>query len=221
MDALAAGSAQPISEAMRTFLLITAIALVPMALLISSCFLRLIVILSLLRTALGSPSLPPTMVLTGLALVLTWMAMAPTWTQVQEQAIDPLLAGEIGFSEAVEAATGPMRTYMLHYAKKRDLRRMLELQGASTDQPVEQLSLSTLIPAYVLSELSSAFTIGVLIFIPFILVDLIIASLLLSLGMMMVPPTVISLPVKLALFVMVDGWSLLIGRVMAPLVGGS
>ena len=220
MEAALTGAAQPMSEAMRTFLLITSIALIPTGLLISSCFLRLIVVLSLLRTALGSPSLPPTMVLTGLALLLTWMAMAPTWTRVQEQAIDPLLSGDIGFPEAVEAATVPMREYMLRYAKKRDLRRMLELQRVSIDRPVEQLPLSTLIPAYVLSELSAAFTIGVLIFIPFILIDLIIASLLLSLGMMMVPPTVISLPVKLALFVMVDGWSLLVGRVMAPLVGG-
>ena len=206
-----ADGSQTWSFNIETLVLMTMLSFLPAMLLMMTGFTRIIIVLSLLRTAMGTNTAPPNSVLIGLALFLTFYAMSPVFDQVYEAAYVPLSAGSINFQQAIELASGPMRTFMLEQTREPDLlmfANMAELPALETPADVP---MRVLIPAFVTSELKTAFQIGFTIFIPFLIIDLVVASVLMSLGMMMVPPVTISLPFKLMLFVLADGWHLLLG----------
>jgi len=205
------GGSQTWSFNIETLVLMTTLSFLPAMLLMMTGFTRIIIVLSLLRTAMGTNTAPPNSVLIGLALFLTFYAMSPVFDQVYEVAYAPLSAGVINFQQALELGSGPMRTFMLEQTREADLlmfANMAELPALATPDDVP---LRVIIPAFVTSELKTAFQIGFTIFIPFLIIDLVVASVLMSLGMMMVPPVTISLPFKLMLFVLADGWHLLLG----------
>lgn len=202
-------SSTGLTQTVVIILLLTIGSVAPSILLLATSFTRFAIVLSLSRNALGTQSVPPNQVLIGLALVLTFFVMAPTFSEVNEAAIQPLLNGEIEQGEAFEAGYAPMREFMLAQIEEDDLRLFLEIRNEELTD-VQDVSASVLIPAFVLSELRTAFTIGFVIFIPFLVIDIVIASVLMSLGMVMLPPVFVSLPVKLLVFVLVDGWGLIV-----------
>lgn len=196
---------------LQTLLLLSAMAFLPAALLMMTGFTRIIIVLSLLRTALGTQATPPNQVLLGLALFLTFFVMSPVFSIVYETAWVPLSDDEINFDEFLLLAQQPFREFMLAQTREPDLALFARLAEIGPMQGPEDVPLRILVPAFVTSELKTAFQIGFTIFIPFLIIDLVVASTLMSLGMMMVPPATISLPFKLMLFVLVDGWQLIIG----------
>lgn len=199
------------SLSLQTLLLLSSLAFLPTALLMMTSFTRIIIVLSLLRTAMGTQATPPNRVLLGLALFLTFFIMAPVFGIVYETAWIPLTAEEINFEEFLLIAQEPFREFMLAQTREPDLALFARLGDVGPMQGPEDVPLSILVPSFVTSELKTAFQIGFTIFIPFLIIDLVVASTLMSLGMMMVPPATISLPFKLMLFVLVDGWQLIIG----------
>lgn len=199
------------SLSLQTLLLLSSLAFLPAVLLMMTCFTRIIIVLSLLRTAMGTQATPPNQVLLGLALFLTLFIMAPVLGQVHEQAWAPLASDAIGFDEFLARAQGPFREFMLAQTREPDLAMFARLADIGELQGPEDVPMRVLVPSFVTSELKTAFQIGFTIFIPFLIIDLVVASVLMSLGMMMVPPITISLPFKLMLFVLVDGWQLIIG----------
>ncbi|HLU78863.1 MAG TPA: flagellar type III secretion system pore protein FliP [Burkholderiaceae bacterium] len=206
-----ADGSQTWSFNVETLVLLTMLSFLPAMLLMMTGFTRIIIVLSLLRTAMGTNTSPPNSVLIGLALFLTFYAMSPVFDQVYDVAYVPLSQGSINFQQALELGSGPMRTFMLEQTREADLlmfANMAELPPLATP---DEVPMRVLIPAFVTSELKTAFQIGFTIFIPFLIIDLVVASVLMSLGMMMVPPVTISLPFKLMLFVLADGWHLLLG----------
>ncbi|MGQ4880152.1 flagellar type III secretion system pore protein FliP [Billgrantia sp. LNSP4103-1] len=196
---------------LQTLLLLSSLAFLPAALLMMTSFTRIIIVLSLLRTAIGTQSTPPNQVMLGLALFLTFFIMSPVIGMVYETAWVPLSAEEITFQEFLQLAQEPFREFMLAQTREPDLALFARLGDIGPMQGPEDVPLRILVPAFVTSELKTAFQIGFTIFIPFLIIDLVVASTLMSLGMMMVPPATISLPFKLMLFVLVDGWQLIIG----------
>ncbi|MCE9682791.1 flagellar type III secretion system pore protein FliP [Halomonas sp. M5N1S15] len=196
---------------LQTLLLLSAMAFLPAALLMMTGFTRIIIVLSLLRTAMGTQATPPNQVLLGLALFLTFFVMAPVFSIVYETAWVPLTGDAINFDEFLVLAQQPFREFMLAQTREPDLALFARLAEIGPMQGPEDVPLRILVPAFVTSELKTAFQIGFTIFIPFLIIDLVVASTLMSLGMMMVPPATISLPFKLMLFVLVDGWQLIIG----------
>jgi flagellar biosynthetic protein FliP len=199
------------SISLQTLLLLSSLAFLPALLLMMTSFTRIIIVLSLLRTAMGTQGAPPNQVLLGLALFLTFFIMAPVFDQVYQEAWAPLSADEIGFDEFLDRAQGPFREFMLGQTREPDLAMFARLADVGPMQGPEDVPLRILVPAFVTSELKTAFQIGFTIFIPFLIIDLVVASTLMSLGMMMVPPIIVSLPFKLMLFVLVDGWQLILG----------
>lgn len=199
------------SLSLQTLLLLSSLAFLPAVLLMMTCFTRIIIVLSLLRTAMGTQATPPNQVLLGLALFLTLFIMAPVLSQVHELAWAPLSNDEINFDEFLQLAQGPFREFMLAQTREPDLAMFARLADIGELQGPEDVPMRILVPSFVTSELKTAFQIGFTIFIPFLIIDLVVASTLMSLGMMMVPPITISLPFKLMLFVLVDGWQLIIG----------
>ncbi|MFA7669060.1 MAG: flagellar type III secretion system pore protein FliP [Burkholderiaceae bacterium] len=195
----------------ETLVLMTMLSFLPAMLLMMTGFTRIIIVLSLLRTAMGTNTSPPNSVLIGLALFLTFYAMSPVFDQVYEMAYRPLSEGNINFQQALELGSGPLRTFMLEQTREADLLMFANMAELPALQTPDELPMRVLIPAFVTSELKTAFQIGFTIFIPFLIIDLVVASVLMSLGMMMVPPVTISLPFKLMLFVLADGWHLLLG----------
>ena len=196
---------------LQTLLLLSAMAFLPAMLLMMTGFTRIIIVLSLLRTAMGTQATPPNQVLLGLALFLTFFVMAPVFNLVYETAWLPLTAEEIDFEQFLLLAQEPFREFMLAQVREPDLALFARLADVGPLQGPEDVPLRLLVPAFVTSELKTAFQIGFTIFIPFLIIDLVVASTLMSLGMMMVPPITISLPFKLMLFVLVDGWQLIVG----------
>jgi len=196
----------------QLILLLTVLSLAPSIVITVTSFTRMVVVLSLLRSALGTQQSPPNVVLISLALFLSTFVMAPTFQAAYTDGIEPLMAEEIEQSEAFDRTTAPFRTFMLSQVREKDLALFLDLnpQAAEADTP-DAIPLQSLIPAFMISELRRAFEIGFLLFIPFIVIDLVIASVLMSMGMMMLPPILISLPFKLIFFVLVDGWHLVAG----------
>jgi flagellar biosynthetic protein FliP len=174
-------------------------------------FTRVIIVLGLLRNAMGTGTAPPNTVLVGLALFLTFFVMSPVFDQVYQDAYKPLSENKISFEAALEQGAQPLKTFMLHQTREADLKLFGDMAGVAELETPEDVPLRVLVPAFVTSELKTAFQIGFTIFIPFLIIDLVIASVLMSLGMMMVPPVTISLPFKLMLFVLADGWHLLLG----------
>ncbi|WP_081139263.1 flagellar type III secretion system pore protein FliP [Halomonas sp. BC2] len=196
---------------LQTLLLLSSMAFLPAMLLMMTGFTRIVIVLSLLRTAMGTQSAPPNQVLLGLALFLTFFVMSPVFSQVYELAWVPLSENQINFDEFLVIGSQPFREFMLAQTREPDLALFARLADVGPMQGPEDVPMRVLMPAFVTSELKTAFQIGFTIFIPFLIIDLVVASVLMSLGMMMVPPATISLPFKLMLFVLVDGWQLIIG----------
>ena len=197
------------SQTVSIILLLTVLSIAPALLMLCTAFTKIIVVLSLTRNALGTPTIPPNQVLAGLALFLSLFIMAPVLSQMNDQALQPYLKGTMSQSQAFTKGVAPLRTFMLKETRKAELSTMIALSKSDRPAKAEDVPLTTLIPAFVLSELKSAFIIGFVIFIPFLVIDLVVSSSLMSMGMMMLPPVMISLPFKLLLFVMVDGWDLI------------
>lgn len=195
----------------QTLVFITSLTFLPAILLMMTSFTRIIIVFGLLRNALGTPSAPPNQVLLGLALFLTFFIMSPVIDKIYADAYQPFSQNQITMDVALERGAQPLREFMLRQTREADLALFARLSNTGTLQGPEEVPMRILLPAYVTSELKTAFQIGFTIFIPFLLIDLVIASVLMSLGMMMVPPATIALPFKLMLFVLVDGWQLLVG----------
>jgi flagellar biosynthetic protein FliP len=189
---------------------LTILSVVPSILLMATSFTRFIVVLSLLRSAIGIPQLPPNQVLLGLSLFLTLFVMAPVWTKINDEALQPYLAGTISTDTAVAAGSGPIRRFMLAQTRETDLQLFLDLSKRDRPATLDDIPVEVILPAFVTSELKTAFTMGFLLFVPFLVIDLVVASALMAMGMVMVSPTQIALPFKLLLFVLVDGWVLIV-----------
>jgi flagellar biosynthetic protein FliP len=203
------------STAVTLILAITVLSIAPSALLLVTSFTKILVVLALTRNALGLPSSPPNQVLTGIALFLTIFVMGPVFGDINDIAVQPYLDGTITASQAYDAGEEPLKTFLLANTRDDELKLMIGLSGEEKPADAESVSMLTLIPAFVLSELKSAFIIGLVVFIPFLVMDMLVSAALMAMGMMMVPPTIVSLPFKLLLFVVVDGW----GLVATALVG--
>lgn len=203
------------SSAVRIVVMLTLLAVAPMLLLLMTSFVRLIITFHFLRQALGTPQMPPNQVLIALSLFLTLFVMAPVIDQIHDTAWVPYSDGEIDTLQAVQVAAGPLKDFMLRNTRQKDIK--LFLQMGRFERPAEpaDLPMRVLVPAYAISEMRTGFEIGFLLFLPFLVVDLVVASVLLSMGMMMLPPAMVSLPFKIMLFVMVDGWSLIVGSLVA------
>lgn len=202
------------SSAVKIFLLMTALSFGSALLVSLTSFTRIIIVFSFLRQALGTPSLPPNQVLMGLSLFLTMFIMAPTFSKVQTEALEPLLDDKISVGEALKRAEAPVSAWLLRQTKEEDLRLFLEISGRPAPLRGEPMPMSVLAPAFMISELSTAFRMGLYLFLPMLLVDLLVASVLMSLGMMMVPPTLIALSLKLGVFLLAGGWHLLVSSLV-------
>lgn len=194
--------------------LLTILSLAPSIVIMTTSFVRIVVVLSLLRTAIGLQQSPPNVVLTSLAIFLTAFIMAPVFTQSYEEGIRPLLNEEIEMDEAFDAASGPIKTFMLAHTREDDLALFIGFMEGDLPETAEDTPFFVVAPSFMISELRRAFEIGFLLFIPFLIIDLVVASILMSMGMMMLPPIVISLPFKLIFFVLVDGWRLVTGSLV-------
>jgi flagellar biosynthetic protein FliP len=204
-----AGEPKQVSSGVQLLVLMTVLSLAPAILMLTTAFTRIVIVLSLLRNAIGTPTIPPNQVLIGLALLLTFFVMGPVYRQIDEQALQPYLKNEIDQETAFERATNPIREFMFSQTRQKDIELFLQMNGQQRPNTLEDIPTQVLLPAFVISELRTAFTIGFMIYIPFLIIDMVISSVLLAMGMMMLPPTVISMPFKLLLFVMVDGWYLI------------
>ena len=198
------------ASALSLLLLITVLSLAPAILVLMTSFTRIVIVLGFVRTSLGTQQMPPNQVLIGLALFMTLFVMAPTFSQVNETALKPYLAGEISQTDALEKAAVPMKEFMYKHTREKDL--LLFMKYTKTEKPAtfEDIPITVLVPAYAISELKTAFQMGFMIFIPFLVIDMVVASVLMGMGMMMLPPVMISLPFKILLFVLVDGWYLVV-----------
>lgn len=205
---------QGVSTAIQIVLLLTVISMAPAILLMMTSFTRIVIVFSLLRQALGVQQAPPNQVLIGLALFLTFFIMSPALQKINENALKPYTAGTIGQEAAFANAIDPLRSFMLKNTREKDVELFLKLSKSAQPEKKEDISTIVLIPAFVTSELKTAFQIGFLIYLPFLVIDMVVASVLMSMGMMMLPPVMISLPFKLMLFVLVDGWYLLVGSLV-------
>ncbi len=205
------GSTSParISSTLQIMLLLTVLSLAPSILVMMTSFTRIIVILSFLRQAMSLQNMPPNQVVIGIALFLTFFVMAPTWNQVNATALKPYMAGEISSAAAYERGIAPVRQFMLRQTRKKDLALFIHLAKLNKPKSVREVPTYVIIPAFIISELKTAFEIGFMLFIPFMVIDMIVASVLMAMGMMMIPPMIFSLPFKVLLFVLVDGWYLL------------
>jgi flagellar biosynthesis protein FliP len=205
------GGSQNYTLSLQTMLLLTAMSFLPAVLLMMTGFTRIIIVLSLLRQALGTPSSPPNQVLIGLALFLTFFVMSPVMDRIYTEAYQPLSENKISMQEALEKGVIPLREFMLKQTREGDIALFMRMSRSEEVQTPDQVPLRVLVPAFVTSELKTAFQIGFAIFIPFLIIDMVVASVLMSMGMMMVSPAIVALPFKLMLFVLVDGWQLLLG----------
>lgn len=206
-----ADGSQTWSLSIQTLALLTMMSFLPAMLMMMTGFTRIIIVLGLLRNAIGTGASPPNSILIGLALFLTFFTMSPVFDQIYDQAYQPLSTGAISFEEAIDRGIKPLHGFMLNQTRETDLTLFANMANVGDINSAEQVPLRVLVPAFVASELKTAFQIGFTIFIPFLIIDLVIASTLMALGMMMVPPVTISLPFKLMLFVLADGWHLLLG----------
>lgn len=212
-----------VAASIKILVLLTVLSLAPSILIMMTSFTRILVVLALLRQAMGTQQLPPGQVLTGLALIMTMLVMAPTWQKMKTDAVDPYLEGQLAQAEAFDAGIAPLRDFMFRQISNSENEEHLWLfveyaRGPLPDGKTlarEEVRLSELIPAFVLSELRTAFVMGFKIYLPFLVIDMVIASILISMGMMMLPPVLISLPFKLLLFVLADGWGMVVGSLLS------
>ncbi|WP_172200484.1 flagellar type III secretion system pore protein FliP [Niveibacterium sp. COAC-50] len=207
------------SPILRTVVLVTLLGLVPTLLIAMTSFTRIVITLSFLRHALGMPETPPNAVLVTLAMILTLFTMAPVTERARADGLQPWLDGKVTLEAAAPRALAPFKAFMLDHAREEDLEAMRELAHAPEPKAVADTPMTVLLPAFMLSELRAAFIAGFMIFLPFLLIDLVVATLLMALGMMMVPPVTISLPLKLLLFVMIDGWGLVVRAIASSYAG--
>jgi flagellar biosynthetic protein FliP len=198
------------AQALRVVLGLSVLAVLPALLVCVTSFLRIVIVLSMLRQAIGMPETPPNPVLIGLALFFTLFTMAPVLQSLNDQAFQPFMNGTLGMEAAYGKGMAPLREFMVRQTREQDLALMIELSKARVPQGIEEVGNLQLIPAFMLSELRIAFQIGFLIFLPFLLIDLVVSSVLMALGMMMLPPTTVALPLKILMFVLVDGWALIL-----------
>ena len=203
-----------ISAPLQVVLLMTLISFLPAILVTMTSFTRITIIFHFLRQALGTQEMPPNQVLIGLALFLTMFIMAPVGEQVNKAAVQPALAGTVTVTEAMSLAAPPLRTFMLRQTREADLGLFLELSKSPKPESAEDLPMTVVVPAYVISELKTGFQMGFFLFVPFLLIDLVVSTTLLSMGMMQLPPAMVSLPFKILLFVMIDGWNLVVGSIV-------
>lgn len=207
---IAAGDGSDLASVLQMLLVLTVITLAPSILVMLTSFTRIVIVLHFVRTAMGTQTVPPNQVLTGLALFLTFFIMMPTFTQINDVAIKPLANNEISAEEAFERGVVPLREFMIGQTPDSDIKTFVDIAGLDNIEDYDDIPLTVIIPSFIVSELRIAFTIGFLIYLPFIVIDMVVASTLMSMGMMMLAPTIISLPFKILLFVMVDGWNLVI-----------
>ena len=205
---------ETLSTALQILFLLTVLTLAPSILILTTSFSRIVIVLSFLRQAMGTQQTPPTQVLIGLALFLTFFVMSPVISEVNDTAFQPYMNEEISQSEAFGRAQVPVKRFMLRQTREKDLALFVNIAHQEAPATEDDIGLNIVIPAFVISELKTAFQIGFLIYIPFLILDMVVASILLSMGMMMLPPVLISLPFKLMLFVMVDGWHLTVGSLV-------
>lgn len=198
-----------ISTSVKLLLLLTVLSLAPSILILMTSFTRIIIVLSFVRTSLATQQMPPNQVLIGLAMFLTFFIMAPTFSDIYNEALQPLFNEEVTLDEAYETASKPMKEFMAKHTRQKDLSLFLSYSQTDAPATIEDIPITTLIPAFAISELKTAFQMGFMIFVPFLIIDMAVASVLMSMGMMMLPPVMISLPFKILLFVLVDGWYLI------------
>lgn len=222
-----AKDAKGVSATLKILVLLTVLSIAPSILIMMTSFTRILVVLALLRQAIGAQQLPPGQVLTGLSLIMTMLVMAPTWSQMKTQSVDPYLAGEISQADAFDRGVAPLRAFMFRQIMNAENEEYIYLfveyarqQPLAADQVLmpSEVNLSELVPAFVLSELKTAFVMGFRIYLPFLVIDMVIASILISMGMMMLPPVLISLPFKLMLFVLADGWGMVVASLLNSFV---
>jgi len=199
---------------LQIFILLTVLSLAPAIIIMFTSFTRIVIVLSVLRQALGTHQMPPNQVILGLALFLTFFVMTPVWQQVNQQALQPYLQKDITEEQALEKASKPVRAFMMKQTREKDLALLIDIAGMERPKNMEEVPTSVLIPSFIISELKTAFQIGFLLYIPFLVIDMVVASVLLSMGMMMLPPIMVSLPFKLMLFVLADGWYLVVGSLV-------
>jgi len=209
-----ASSASGLGAPMQILLLLTGLTLVPAAVMSITPFLRLTVVLHFLRQALGTQTTPSNQVLVGLALFLTVMIMQPVGSEIYHKAWEPYESGQLGYQQALDAGSQPLRTFLLRFARQPDIRLFLEASHRPAPHNPSDVDLTVLIPAYILSELRAGFQIGAVLYLPFLIIDLVVASITLSIGMVQLPPVMISAPLKILLFVLVDGWNLVVGSLV-------
>lgn len=205
-----------LESTLQILILLTILSLAPSILIMLTSFTRIIVVFHFLRTAIGTQTTPPNQILIGLALFITFAVMSPVFNEVNTNAVQPYMAGNLTQKKALEKASEPLKTFMLKQTREKDLKLFMTINDISSDdiESFDDLSLITVIPAFIISELRTAFIIGFLLYLPFIVIDMVVASTLMSMGMMMLPPTTISLPFKILLFILADGWNLLIGQLV-------
>ena len=207
-----------IAVVLQIFLLMTILSLAPAILIMLTSFTRVVIVLSLLRRALGTMQMPPNQVLIGLALFLTFFIMTPVWQQINKTALQPYLEDKIEQQQALQKAAEPLRGFMFKQTREKDLALFVNIAKIERPKDVDDIPISVLIPSFIISEVKTAFQIGLLLYVPFLIIDMVVASVLLSMGMMMLPPIMISLPFKLMLFVLADGWNLLVGSLVRSFV---
>ncbi len=208
------GSPTETVAALRILILFTVLSLAPAILIMMTSFTRIVVVLSFLRQALSTHNMPPNQLVIGLSLFLSFFVMAPVWNQINEQAIQPYMAEKIDQSTAISRAETPLRAFMFKQTREKDLVMFLEMSSSHKPKTKRDVPTWVLIPAFMVSELKTAFQIGFMLYLPFLIIDMVVASVLMAMGMMMLPPVVISLPFKLLLFVLVDGWDLVVGSLV-------
>lgn len=214
LDLKNTGSHEQIAVVLQIFLLLTVLSLAPAILITLTSFTRIVIVLSLLRRAMGTMQSPPNQIIIGLSLFLTIFIMTPVWTEVNQKAIQPYLDKKISNQEAFSEAVAPLRKFMLRQTREKDIALFVDISGINRPRNMDEVPTTVLIPSFIISELKTAFQIGMLLYVPFLVIDMVVASVLLSMGMMMLPPVMVSLPFKLMLFVLADGWYLIVGSVV-------
>ncbi|SHG85424.1 MULTISPECIES: flagellar type III secretion system pore protein FliP [Virgibacillus] len=209
IDMFSSSDPENVSTSIKLVLLLTVLTLAPSILILMTSFTRIVIVLSFVRTSLATQQMPPNQVLIGLALFLTFFIMAPVFNEVYDNALQPLFDEEITLDEAYDEASTPIKQFMAEHTRQKDLALFMNYAELERPNAVEEIPLTTLVPAFAISELKTAFQMGFMIFVPFLIIDMAVASVLMSMGMMMLPPVMISLPFKILLFVLVDGWYLI------------
>ncbi len=209
-----AGNPGEVAVVLQIFLLLTVLSLAPAILILLTSFTRIVIVLSLLRKALGTMQSPPNQIIIGLSLFLTIFIMTPVWQDVHQNAVQPYLEKKITNEQALDIASKPIRKFMIKQTREKDLALFVDIAGLKRPQNIDDVPITVIIPSFVISELKTAFQIGMLLYVPFLVIDMVVASVLLAMGMMMLPPVMVSLPFKLMLFVLADGWYLIVGSVV-------